>query len=218
MLMKHFTTTAITLCLAALLVGACVPLPAPSTPQPAALAAAPAPAGEWRTYTDAEVGFSLQMPAYWTSEALPDQTDTLHGAAFTGPEGGVEVYWGTGFGGACPEGTEPVELAQGEAQACHATQADGTEVWSQTGYQVEGGNAFSVRAYTTNADPASHDLILQVLGTLTFMPLEQPQAAAGAIRPTGMTPDGQEDGNCVLPSGEICGAWQYHGRDHGCRL
>ena len=33
--------------------------------------------------------------------------------AFTGPEGGVEVYWGVGFGGACPSGTEPVQLGTG---------------------------------------------------------------------------------------------------------
>ena len=167
--MKHFTTTLITLSLAALLLGACVPVPAASTLQPATLAAAPAPAGEWQTYTDAEVGFSLQTPANWSSEALPDQTPTLHGRAFTGPEGAVEVYWGAGFGGGCPQGTEPVQLAQGDVPACHNTMPDGTEAWEQMYYQVEGGKSFAARAYTSNAEPASHDLVLQVLSTLTFM-------------------------------------------------
>ena len=43
------------------------------------------------------------MPATWSQQTLPDQNDgAIHGMAFTGPEGGVEVYWGVGFGGACP--------------------------------------------------------------------------------------------------------------------
>ena len=32
----------------------------------------------------------------------------------------------------------------------------------------------------------------------------------GQYTPTGMTPDGQEDGNCALPNGEVCGVWQYY--------
>ena len=167
--MKRFTITLITLSLVALLLGACVTVPAAPTLQPATLAAAPAPAGEWQTYTDAEVGFSLQTPANWSSEALPDQTPTLHGRAFTGPEGAVEVYWGAGFGGGCPQGTEPVQFAQGEVPACHSTMPDGTEDWEQMYYQVEGGKSFAVRAYTSNTEPASDDLVLQVLSTLTFM-------------------------------------------------
>jgi putative hemolysin len=159
--MKRFTMSSITLCLVVLLLGACVPLPPATGPT--------ATAAGWQTYSDAEVGFSIQYPSTWTSEPLPDQGDgTLHGTAFTGPEGGVEVYWGAGFGGACPEGTEPVQLAQGEVQACHTTAPDGTETWEQMDYQVEGGKNFAVRAYTSNAEPASHDLVLQVLATLTF--------------------------------------------------
>ena len=160
--MKLLTMTTITLCLAALWLGACVPLPAATGPVKTA--------GEWQTYTDAAVGYSIQYPPTWNSEALPDQGDgTLHGTAFTGPEGGVEVYWGAGFGGGCPQGTEPVQLAQGEVQACHTTAPDGAETWEQMYYQVEGGKNFAVRAYTSNAEPASHDLVLQVLATLTFM-------------------------------------------------
>ena len=137
--MKRFTITSITLCLGALLLGACVPLPAATGPA--------TPAGGWQTYTNPEAGFSIQMPPTWSVGTLPDQNaGAIHGQAFTGSEGGVEVYWGLGFGGACPGGTEPVQLAQGEVPACHATQADGTEVWSQIGYQVSGGNSFSVRA------------------------------------------------------------------------
>ena len=151
---------------------------------PGTTAGPSAPAGEWHTYTNAEVGFSLQVPPTWSQATLPDQNEgAIHGEGFTGPEGGVEIYWGVGFGGACPTGTEPVQLAQGEAAACHATQSDGTEVWSQIGYEVSGGNSFSVRAYTSDAQPSSHDLVLQVLSTLTFMP---PAATGSTIQPLPM--------------------------------
>ena len=62
-----------------------------------------------------------------------------------------------------------MQLAQGEVPACPTTSADGTETWSQIGYEVSGGNSFSVRAYTSDAQPSSHDLVLAVLATLTFM-------------------------------------------------
>jgi putative hemolysin len=141
------------------------------------------PAADWQTYTNAEAGFSLQVPPDWNEQTLPDQNDgMIRGMAFTGMEGGMEVYWGVGFGGACPSGYTTVQLAQGEAQTCYTQSDDGTEVWDQITYQVEDGNSFSSRAYTNNAEPASHDLVLQVLSTLAFMPPEVAQAGA-AIQP-----------------------------------
>lgn len=140
-----------------------------------------APVAEWQTFTNTEAGFSLQAPSTWNQQTLPDQNDgAIHGEAFTGSEGGVEVYWGVGFGGACTTGTEPVQLAQGEVEACHAPKSDGTEEWSQIGYQVEGGNSFSARAYTNDSQPSSRELVLQVLASLTFM---QPTSADMTIQP-----------------------------------
>ena len=189
--MKHLTTTLITLSLAILLLGACVPAPA----APASPVALPT-AATWQTDTNAEVGFSIKMPPTWSQQTLLDQNaGAIHGQAFTGSEGGVEVYWGVGFGGACPSGTEPVQLAHGEVPACHATQADGTEVWSQIGYQVSGGNSFSMRAYTSNAEPSSHDLVLQVLATLTFMPPAQPPTGAAVANPASE--------NCIKQGGTV---------------
>ena len=99
--MKHLTTTLITLTLVALLLGACVP--APASPPASDRIANCRPPG--RPYTNAEVGFSIEMPPTWSQQTLPDQNEgAIHGMAFTGPEGGVEVYWGVGFGGACPSG------------------------------------------------------------------------------------------------------------------
>ena len=178
-------------------------------------------AGEWQTYTNAEVGFSVQMPPAWSQDTLPDQNEgAIHGMAFTGPEGGVEVYWGTGCGGACPTGTEPVQMAQGEVAACHATNSDGTEVWSQIGYEVSGGNSFSVRAYTNDAQPSSRDLVLQVLSTLTFMPPEQPPAGATIANPASQycvdqggtleieeRGDGGQIGVCYFEDNRQCEEW-----------
>ena len=116
-----------------------------------------------------------------------------------GPQGGVDVYWGTGFGGACPSGTVPVQMAGEELQACYTAKDDGTEVWSQIGYQVSGGNSFSVRAYTSNAEAASHDLVLQVLATLTFMPPAKTQAEAQA----GAAIANPASENCVAQGGTL---------------
>ena len=32
----------------------------------------------------------------------------------------------------------------------------------------------------------------------------------GQYTPSGATPDGQEDGSCALPGGEVCPVWQYY--------
>jgi putative hemolysin len=140
-----------------------------------------APTSEWLTYTNAEAGYSLQVPTTWSQQTLPDQGDgAIHGMAYTGAEGGVEVYWGIGFGGACPTGTEQVQLATGEASACHATKSDGTEDWSQIDHVVSPDNSISVHAYTSDAQSSSHDMVLKVLSTLTFT---TPTTAGLSIQP-----------------------------------
>ena len=63
-------------------------------------------------------------------------------------------------------------MAEGELPACYSKNADGTEVWTQIGKELEA-TSFSADARTNNADPASHDLVLAVLATLSFPPPEQ---------------------------------------------
>ena len=136
----------------------------------------------WQWFVDQAVGYAIEVPPNWTQQTLPDQNDgNIHGESYTGTEGGVEVYWGIGFGGACPTGTDPVMLATGEAQSCHIKKNDGTQEWNQIGYEVEGGNFFSVRAYTSNPQPSSQDLVLHVLSTLTFQ-----VPTTGTIEPLSM--------------------------------
>ncbi len=185
--------------------------------------AAQAATGGWQTFTHAEAGFSIMMPPAWSQQTLPDQNGgAIHGVAFTGPEGGVEVYWGIGFGGACLTETVQVQLAAGETSACHAKNSDGAETWSLIGYQMSGGNSFSMRAYTglPKAQPSSRDLVLRVLSTLAFMAPAQPQGGAGIANPASQNcvaqggrleiearPDGGQFGVCYFEDNRQCEEW-----------
>ena len=151
---------------------------------------------EWQSFNNTDVGYSLKAPNNWSEQALPDQNNgAIHGMAYAGTEGVVEIYWGVGFGGACPAGTEQVKLGIGEVPACHTTNSDGTEEWSQIGYQVTDGNDFSLRAYTSNSQPSSHDMILQVLSTVTFMLPETTQPGTGSANPASQ--------NCIDQGGTL---------------
>lgn len=179
--------------------------------------------GGWQTLTHAEAGFSIMTPPTWSQQTLPDQNGgAIHGMAFTGPEGGVEVYWGVGFGGACLTETVQVQLAAGETSACHAKNSDGAETWSLIGYQMSGGNSFSMRAYTgvPEAQPSSRDLVLRVLSTLAFMAPAQPQGGAGIANPASQNcvaqggrleiearPDGGQFGVCYFEDNRQCEEW-----------
>jgi hypothetical protein len=128
----------------------------------------PSSATAWQVYTNTEVGFGIRYPSTWQIEALPDENaGQLHRMLLRGPEGGVELDWGVGLGGACPEGYQPLKVAQGELPACHGQNADGTEQWSLAGRQL-GQISFSAIAYTSDTAASSRDLVLQILSTLSF--------------------------------------------------
>ncbi len=151
-------------------------LSAACTPVPAALPTSTLPVPEaWQTYTN-PVGFSIRYPATWSEEELSQQPgETFQTVVVQGSEGEVNLHWGVGFGGACPQGYTTVQVAEGELSACYARNADGTELWTQINKQLEA-TSFSAEARTNNADPASHDLVLEVLSTLSFPPGETSQA------------------------------------------
>ena len=120
--------------------------------------------------------------ATWSQEELPQQAgETFQTVVVQGPEGEVDLHWGVGFGGACPQGYTTVKVAEGELPACYSKNADGTEVWTQINKELEA-TSFSAEARTSNADPASHDLVLEVLSTLSFPPPEQSAARALTAR------------------------------------
>jgi hypothetical protein len=122
----------------------------------------------WKTYTNDEVGFSIQYPADWQEQDLPDENDgQMHGIALQGPEGGMELRWGTGFGGACPEGYQPIPVAKGSWPACHSQREDGTDLWSLDAQPV-GDTLFTGFVYTNDTTATSREVVLQVISTLSF--------------------------------------------------
>ncbi len=153
------------------LITACAPVPE----VPPAPTAVPAPVAQngWQTYTN-PLGFSIRyFAATWSQEELPQQAgETFQTVVVQGPEGEVDLHWGVGFGGACPQGYTTVKVAEGELPACYSQQVDGTESWTQINNQLET-TSFSAGARTKNAEPASHDMILEVLSTLSFSSTQQ---------------------------------------------
>jgi hypothetical protein len=84
-----------------------------------------------------------------------------------GPEGAVELLWGTGFGGACPEGYQPIAVAKGTLPACHTQRDDGTELWSLAGQPI-GDTNFTGFVFTNDTTLKSREVVLQVISTLSF--------------------------------------------------
>ena len=122
----------------------------------------------WKTYTNAEVGFSILYPANWQEQDLPDENDgQRHHIALQGPEGGIELIWGTGLGGACPEGYQPMAVAQGTWPACHGQREDGTDLWSLAAQPV-GNTDFTGFVFTNDTTVRSREVVLQVISTLSF--------------------------------------------------
>src|SRR5436190_18623568 len=84
--------------------------PSPSTTDNSTQAPSTGIEATWKTYTNAEVGFSIQYPSNWQEETVPNENPNMHNIDLKGPEGEVELEWGTGFGGACPGGYQPMEI------------------------------------------------------------------------------------------------------------
>ena len=128
----------------------------------------PAVPDGWQTYTN-PLGFSIRYPANWSQLELPQQTgETIHTAALQGPEGEIDLHWGIGFGGACPQGYTTVKVAQGELPACYTKRANGTEIWAQIGKQLAA-TSFSADAHTSNAARPAMISSCEFLSTLSFL-------------------------------------------------
>jgi len=122
----------------------------------------------WKTYTNSEVGFSIRYPANWQEQDLPDENGgQRHHIALQGPEGGLDLAWGIGFGGACPDGYQPMAIAQGSWPACHSQKEDGTDLWSLAPPPV-GDTNFGGFVYTNDTTAKSREVVLQVISTLSF--------------------------------------------------
>ena len=143
-------------------------MPSPSTTASSTQAASSGFDAPWKTYSNAEVGFSIQYPSNWQEEDLPDENEgQMHHIALKGPEGGVELIWGTGLGGACPEGYQPIAVAKGTWPACHAQREDGTDLWSLAG-QPLGDTNITGFVNTNDTTAKSRAVVLKVISTLSF--------------------------------------------------
>lgn len=126
----------------------------------------------WQSYRNDEGGFSIQYPSQWKFSELPPQNaGLLKGARIEGDEGGVELYWGTGFGGMCEENGVSkyvkVQGAQGGLQTCYSKASDGVEQWNQISTpNLRPG--FQARAWTNDGRATSGELLRKVIATLTF--------------------------------------------------
>jgi hypothetical protein len=144
--------------------------PSPSSTPTVSATQAPATEVEasWNTYTNAEAGFSIQYPSNWQEQDLPDENaGQMHHITLQGPEGGIELVWGTGLGGACPEGYQLLTVAQGTWPACHTQREDGTDLWSLFPPPI-GDTNFGGFVYTNDTTAKSREVVLQVLSTLSF--------------------------------------------------
>ena len=155
-----------------------------STSSTPTVSATQAPSSEvdasWKTYTNAEVGFSIQYPANWQEDDLPDEVaGTRHHIVLKGPEGAIELAWGVGFGGACPDGYQPIAIAQGTWPACHSQREDGTDLWSLFPPPI-GDTNFGGFVYTNDTTAESREVVLRVLSTLSFPYTLQPALASMA--------------------------------------
>ena len=186
------TRTSLGLFAILLLAVACAPLPPTSTPtttlapgtapdeRPPA-SATPATQGAaagWQTYVN-PAGFSIRYPPDW-NQTVTSSDPPMYGVALDGLQGGMELQWGEGFGGACNAPTA-LRTAQGQLSTCYWVGDDGTRHWEQI-YKMLPTAAFGARAYTKDAAPASADLVLAVFATLTFgeaLAAPTPQPAQG---------------------------------------
>jgi hypothetical protein len=122
----------------------------------------------WKTYTNAEVGFSIQYPSDWQEQDLPDENEgQRQHITLQGPEGGIELIWGVGLGGACPEGWQPIAVAKGSWPVCHSQREDGAELWSLAAQPI-GNTSLTGFVNTNDATAKSRAVVLQVVSTLSF--------------------------------------------------
>jgi hypothetical protein len=107
-----------------------------------------------------------------------------------GPEGRIELQWGSGFGGAC-SAYSALHLAQGQIPACYYVAPDGTHTWSLTSVKLPTVGVAGF-ASTKDAEPASADVVLAILATLTFEAPENLGTAASTAAPTAVPGQPQE--------------------------
>jgi len=119
----------------------------------------------WKTYSNKEIGFSVEYPPDWTEEKFTDGTS--NGLNLKGLQGNTHIAWGTGFGGGCPQGYEKIQIQEEQLSTCHYLNNDGSEVWGHLSKQLT-----TVTFYATATANAPHEnnraTILKIISTFRF--------------------------------------------------
>jgi hypothetical protein len=82
----------------------------------------------WQTYTNKEGKFSIKYPSNWELSTSVKSTP-LSMTFLIGTEGSIQIDYGTGFGGACPQGYEKMDLGGMQFSSCHSVDENGAENW-----------------------------------------------------------------------------------------
>lgn len=122
-----------------------------------------APIKNWKSYSSEEGKFLIKYPPHWKSE-IDQPSEDYKRLSLTGQEGEVLIDWGSGFGGACPQGFEKLKIKSGVINSCHSILEDGSDNWS---LDIPPRDDVGYGGFVT-AKKGNKDLILQILSTLEF--------------------------------------------------
>jgi hypothetical protein len=205
----------LTVILILLVLAACAPPPAVTptpTVAPTAAPATPVPTptpdplstNRWGSLAVADPGFSIRFPPGWNAtQAELDADMPMQGMDLAGPEGRIELRWGTGFGGACPR-YSALPTAAGLLPVCRVVGEDGVQRWEQIYTELKTAT-FAARAETAGASEESAELVRRILATLDF------DDAAVAPTPETTRAPATAPGEIVVDnrSFTLAGDWYY---------
>lgn len=118
----------------------------------------------WKTYTNPQKTFNIDLPDDFimTSTASTQMSRSL---IFQGLSGTINIDYGSGFGGGCPEEmVRKIKIKSSQADGCLVTHADGS---AELGFFIQyEDQTFSIQ---TNIKPGKEEQILKILET--FQPI-----------------------------------------------
>lgn len=122
----------------------------------------------WKTYSNNELGFSVEYPSNWATEDIYDRSGKLYGKGLKGTEGEIRMVWGSGFGGGCDQESHVNVQIQGETlDSCHFINSNGTEDWK--GLSKSFSNmSLLVQATANTPSSTNRAIILKILSTFKF--------------------------------------------------
>lgn len=127
---------------------------------------------DWKFYNNSEFGFSIAYPPTWSLRIEPERPShdqELAHAFIEGPEGKIQLDWGSGLGGACdPDGWVEVQTLIGIAQACYGVDQNGIHHWSGFTQRLSSTTGFGAFAQTNSSSEADKNTILKIFSTLKF--------------------------------------------------